>query len=68
MPWVRRSVYGVRFSCSEVDLDFALGEHLADEQREGDEELVQLAVDLLVVLRALVDTAPQTLPEREALW
>ena len=26
---------------------------------------MQLAVDLLVVLRALVDRAPQTLPERE---
>ena len=51
-PFRAQSAYGVRFSRSEVDLDLALGEHLAGERREGDEDLVQLAVDLRVVLRA----------------
>ena len=47
-------------ACSEVDLDLALSEHLGDARRAGDEDLVQLAVDLLVVLLALVGVAPQT--------
>jgi hypothetical protein len=33
---------------SRVDLDLAVGEHLGDERRVGDEHLVHLAVDLSV--------------------
>mgnify|MGYP006174405293 CR=1 FL=1 len=51
---------------SEVDLDLTLSEHLCDA-RVRDEDLVHFAIDLFVVLGALVHAAPETQAKWEAL-
>ena len=49
---------------SEIDFDLALSEHLGDFRRASDIDLVQLAIELLVILFALVRVAP----EAQAKW
>ena len=52
-------------SVSFVDHDLAFGDHVADVRRDGDEDLVTMAIDLLVELGPLVRAAPETASERE---
>ena len=54
-------------SVSFVDHDLAFGDHVADVRRDGDEDLVKMAIDLLVELGPHVRAAPEADSERECL-